>query len=72
MRWRRPTVGDVRTVRRFLIFPKTLRIAHTQDRETRWLEYATWEEQFKVNAMGRKHWSAVRWSLHKENADEMA
>lgn len=41
MRWVEPTleIGAVRECARFLWFPMTI------DKETRWLEYARWQEQ---------------------------
>jgi len=36
----KPSVGDTRDVRKFLFWPKTI------GRETRWLEWAIWTEEY--------------------------
>lgn len=38
----KPQDGEKRVKRRFLIFPKTI------NRDFRWLEVATWEEQYGI------------------------
>lgn len=57
MRWRRPEVGDVRVKRRFLLFPKTAWIKDTSDRETRWMEIASWKEVLEYPGP----WMAATW-----------
>lgn len=52
--------GDKRVKSRFLFFPKII------NEEFRWLEIATWEEQWQRGAgtMGvGYHWVALRWRL---------
>ena len=60
MRKKHPEVNDVRTVKRFLLFPKRI------DYETRWLEVASWEEKLTLylyphHSHGGVFWDAVRW-----------
>jgi hypothetical protein len=50
MRWRRPKRGDKRVRRKFLWFPLEL------DGETRWLERASWDEEY-----GTTMWFPLRW-----------
>ncbi len=42
MKIRHPKKGDKRTKEKFLLFPKTIGL------ETRWLERARWEDEFRV------------------------
>ena len=46
MRWYKPELGERRTVRKFLWFPKRLH------RETRWLEFAWIEQCYDRNPFG--------------------
>lgn len=56
----RPSSGSTRRVTKFLCFPKRI------DGETRWLETATWEEEWGVPVFDegygpRGFWCATRW-----------
>ena len=55
MRWRDPVKNEVRRKKAFLFFP--LRLGN----ETRWLEVAEWEEEFKHIADGWWGWCPIRW-----------
>lgn len=44
MRWRQPANDETRIRCGFLWWPKTLRIQGTTVEETRWLEFASWEQ----------------------------
>lgn len=52
MRFYRPEVAATRIKGGWCIFPKTI------NGETRWLEWAEWEEQYRSYGY---EWSAVRW-----------
>lgn len=52
MRWREPAFGVERTRTRFLLLPKRI------GNETRWLEAATWVEEWR--GPGR-WWVGLRW-----------
>ena len=54
MRWKPITDGTTRVKSGFLIFPKTI------ENETRWLEYARWEQRY-FNCSGTRFWSTKRW-----------
>ena len=45
MKFSKPKCGDCRTISRFLLLPKTLRSPITYRDETRWLEFARWEQK---------------------------
>ncbi len=53
MRWREPRDGDTRVRRGFLLFPKTI------SGETRWLEWARWQERYEASY--ESWWMAVAW-----------
>jgi len=55
MRWKRPKEGQRRIKSQFLLFPKTIR------GETRWLEFASWEEAFFVGMTGYSWWGEMKW-----------
>ena len=57
MRWTDNEVNDIRQVTRFLWFSKTI------GKETRWLEWATYEERFMegICFLCPDYWKAVRW-----------
>ena len=59
MRWKKNQDGDKRTVKRFLLFPKSLPVKDSSYEETRWLEWTTiiqfYDECFLV------HWTNWRW-----------
>ncbi len=66
MRWKEYAELDHRIVRRFLLFPKNL------DGETRWLEWATFEQVLEEEYIGEwgegvmwvwkdKHWVDEEW-----------
>lgn len=57
MRWIKPDTGDVRVVKRFLIFPKTLLNPVSEKRETRWLEFAHIKQQYYLC------WCDVVWEM---------
>lgn len=58
MKKKHPEPNDIRVRKRFLLFPKTIGY------ETRWFEYASWEERytmyFTIRGI-RNEWSAERW-----------
>jgi len=69
MRWRKPAEGAKKKVSRFLLSPMTI------GKETRWLEWATWEEVYSecnrwiigdeyTNTGGK--WLPRRWVDKKE------
>jgi|WetSurMetagenome_2_1015567.scaffolds.fasta_scaffold06573_4 hypothetical protein len=49
MRWKRPKIGDIKVIRRFLFFPLKLQSLKTQNVETRWLEWAMIEYRWEVD-----------------------
>lgn len=53
MRWRKPQNGDRRTVRKFLIIPRTI------GGQTRWFEWATFVQEYHRNAVPQ--WVDVEW-----------
>jgi hypothetical protein len=57
MRWTRKKHmdRDTRTKKGFLVFPK--RIAE----DTRWLEYAVWEEEYFFSPYAGGFWDVKRW-----------
>ena len=65
MRWHKrtkvqPKVGDTRTKRHFLVFPKSIR------GERRWLEFATWVDERQSGGGGWEDgpsywWGAIKW-----------
>ena len=57
-RKRQPRLGESRTMRKFLLFPKTI------NSETRWLETATWVEMYTPGDFGIISWTDVRWGVH--------
>ena len=65
MRWHKrpkkqePSAGDLRDREGFLFFPKTI------NRQTRWLERASWTEKFVDSTCytdGTAYWIPIRWS----------
>lgn len=48
-------IGTVRTVTKFLWFPKTL--GYT----TKWLETATWKERREDEYDGFDYWAGIKW-----------
>lgn len=49
MKWLRklePKDGQTRLVTRFLLWPKTMRLEAGKQKETRWLETASWVEEY--------------------------
>ncbi len=62
-----PKEGDLRHKTRFLFFPKTI------DRQTRWLELATWAEELRIakstTPMGAPYvgafWIPISWRERK-------
>ena len=66
MRWKTPRkhVGMTRVVHRFLFFPKTFH------EDTRWLEMAYWQQEWRGPGKGRSGWRDVQWrrSPEEENA----
>lgn len=57
MRYKDPNPHDTRIKKRFLILPKKI------NGETRWLEFATWEESYcheKYYSRTIK-WNVIRW-----------
>ena len=70
-----PSHGDLRTVRKFLWFPKTI------DEETRWLCFGTYEQKYYViqgkatvshpeRTWGCRWWADKKWIDKKEKANE--
>jgi len=59
MRWRKPAEGAKRKVSKFLLSPMTI------GNETRWLEWATWEEIYNPFFNGGE-WFPWRWVDKKE------
>ena len=61
MRKKHPVGGQRRLRSRFLLLPKTLECGGR--RETRWLERATWLEEYvePFNAFGKAGWKACHW-----------
>lgn len=55
MRFYQPENGATRINGGWCIFPKTI------GGETRWMEWATWDEEYK-SCKGGRHWVAVRWA----------
>jgi len=55
MRGRCIQIGDKRTKKRFLIFPKVI------GKEWRWIEIAEWEEEYKVAAIIGLMWFPTKW-----------
>jgi hypothetical protein len=55
MRWNTPQYGAVRWKHRFLWFPLTI------GDETRWLEFAEWEELLLQDYCGDLEWVKDRW-----------
>ena len=61
-----PEIGDRRTKTKFLFFPKEI------NKEIRWLERATWVEEWKKHRNSNSlpeitKWSAVKWKNESEN-----
>lgn len=54
MKWmsKKPQLGDMRTITRFLLFPKRI------NREVRWLEKATWVELYRYKCSNSLKWDA--------------
>ena len=68
----KPVNGDVRTQKKFLLFPKRIKD------ETRWLEVATWEETCHWETRSSIHtpfkwkvetWPATKWIDSNTHAD---
>ena len=57
MRWtiKKHRNEDTRTKRKFLLFPNQI------GEDARWLEYATWEEEFFYSPYSGGFWDAKRW-----------
>lgn len=60
MRWKvtppiKHSVGQERSVTRFLWLPKTIGF------ETRWLETASWRESYIANIDGPNFWEPIEW-----------
>ena len=58
MRWKKNRDGDIRFVRRFLLFPKCIR------GEFRWLEFAYVKKQFGYDSFDS--WDDIRWATLEE------
>jgi hypothetical protein len=56
MRWTRGAFGDKRIKKGFLFFPKVI------NNETRWLEFAEWEQKYVVD----NAWISTKWIDNKE------
>ena len=65
MRWtdKRNKAGDVCERFGFLLFPKTIRY------ETRWLEWATWQEKYYQGA-NHQGWMEERW-IDEDRSEEV-
>ena len=63
MRKTLPESGDVRRREGFLLLPRSI------ERDWRWLEWATWREQYVEPYIYRPYWEATHW-LDKETDDE--
>jgi hypothetical protein len=65
MRWVKPEYGDTRDREGFLFLPKRIGL------ETRWLEKASWEEEYYKNytECGYRYgtWEPTRWLNGKED-----
>lgn len=55
MRWKLPEHGDIRIVKKFLIFPKTIK------RERRWLEYVSYYESCCYNYDPYTGGTSIKW-----------
>lgn len=57
MRWTRPKLADIRTIRRFLWLPLTI------NRETRWLEFAPIVQKYCFDkSIMDLAWRDVQWA----------
>ena len=55
-------MGDTRIKRRFLFFPKRI------GKDERWLEFATWEEEyFYSSSLGYGGWFVEKWINKDDN-----
>jgi hypothetical protein len=54
MRWKQPDYGAKRTITKFLFFPKRIR------GETRWLEIATFEQEY-LDTRTSRDWLDWKW-----------
>lgn len=55
-----PVLGSIKTVYKFLWWPKTI------DNETRWLEYSVWTEQYQ----NKKIYIGLDYDLHEHIVQE--
>jgi len=55
MRWKDEFTGEMRTARKFLLFPKEI------DNEVRWMEYAYIQQSCFLNKKHGKYWKDVAW-----------
>ena len=60
MRFKKPDDGDVRIKEKFLLFPLMI------NRETRWLEFAKWQQEYYIRhsifgGIFKEGWKDVKW-----------
>jgi hypothetical protein len=60
MRRKNPVYGDIRIRRGFLFMPKSVNHQSYHTKETRWLEFAVWEEEFT-----RARWGEGWWMMNR-------
>jgi hypothetical protein len=63
-RWKRPKDGDTRTVTKFLWLPMAIRneVGGVVTTQSRWLEKASWEEEYQASGFSTAHyWRPARW-----------
>ena len=64
MKWKatkEPEFGECRRVRRFIFFPKTLRLGGSEVEETRWLEFAWIKQSYQRYHSHENEW-VVGWN----------